>query len=196
MQRRNCSLQQHCFFFFVAVVVVANITLGKAVSMCMCSLCVGVSTCDCWISLSRERGCACAMSREASSPRLWALCWSEQFMVRSSNTSPCSCSTCTQPHTKVKGFTSHGNSSSRQAGWRQSLTSACFSFSVVCSSDALSLSLSLSMRSLKPSSSDTLSCASMWDSRSNKTLFCTEEEMMQTEKEQSMELFKEAEIDD
>lgn len=56
------------------------------------------------------------------------------------------------------------------------LTSACFSFSIACSSDTLSLSLSLSLRSLKPSSSDALSCASMCDSRSNKTLFCTEEQ--------------------
>lgn len=84
-------------------------------------------------------------------------------------------------HTTAPGLMSYGISSSGHAGWRPSLTSACFSFSVACSSDTLSLSLSLSVRSLKPSSSDTLSCASMCDSRSNKTLFCTDEKMKQNE---------------
>lgn len=52
------------------------------------------------------------------------------------------------------------------------LTSASFSFSVLCSSDNLSLSRSLSARSLSVSSSEAFSCVSLWESRPSRTLFC------------------------
>lgn len=51
------------------------------------------------------------------------------------------------------------------------LTSASFSLRVLCSSDSLSRSCSRSLRRRSLSSSEALSCISMCDSRSSKTLF-------------------------
>lgn len=61
---------------------------------------VCVCTCDCWISLSRDRGGVCVLSRMLSSPRFRAFCCRERFKVRNSNTTPCSCSICTQTHSE------------------------------------------------------------------------------------------------
>lgn len=151
-----------------------------------------VYTCDCWISLSRDRGCVRVLSRMLSSPRFRAFCCREWFKVRSSNTTPCSCSIYTQTHTHIKSFKVVGalvisvsdewellqhriHISPVQLifkGQPVSFTSDSFSFSAVCSSDSLSLSLSLSVRSLSLSSSEDFSCTPMCDSRSSKTLFC------------------------
>lgn len=75
---------------------------GRCVRLCAC-------TCDCWISLCRDKGCVCVLSRMLSSPRFRAFCCRERFTVRNSNVNPCSCSiygtdTHTQAHTKIHSF--------------------------------------------------------------------------------------------
>lgn len=80
------GVSQKSFFRLVASKTI-NIVVCACVWICACE------TCDCWISLRRDKGCGCRLSRTASSPRVRALCCSERFRLRSSKTRPCCCST-------------------------------------------------------------------------------------------------------